>query len=32
MKVRRLTPYISLDADKADGYALQFQKLIACTP
>ena len=30
MKARKLTPYIPLDADKADGYALQFQKLIAC--
>ena len=32
MKARKLIPYISLDADKADDYALQFQKLIACAP
>ena len=30
MKARKLTPYIPSDADKADGYALQFQKFIAC--
>ena len=30
MKARKLTPYIPSDADKAEGYALQFQKLIAC--
>ncbi len=30
MKKRVLTPYSPADADKAEGYALQFQKLIAC--
>ena len=30
MKKRKLTPYTPSDADKAEGYALQFQKLIAC--
>ena len=30
MKARKLTPYVPFDADKAEGYALQFQKLIAC--
>ena len=30
MKARKLTPYTPSDADKAEGYALQFQKLIAC--
>ena len=30
MKKRKLTPYVPLDADKAEGYARQFQKLIAC--
>ena len=30
MKARKLTPYIPSDADKVEGYALQFQKLIAC--
>ena len=30
MKARNLTPYIPSDSDKAEGYALQFQKLITC--
>lgn len=30
MKKRELTPYTPADADKAEGYAQQFQKLIAC--
>lgn len=30
MKARKLAPYIPSDADRAETYALQFQKLIAC--
>lgn len=30
MKESKLTPYVPADADRAEGYALQFQKLIAC--
>ena len=30
MKARKLTPYVPQDADRAETYALQFQKLIAC--
>ena len=30
MKARKLAPYVPFDADKAEDYALQFQKLIAC--
>lgn len=30
MKARKLAPYVPLDADRAEGYALKFQKMIAC--
>ena len=30
MKARKLMPYVPADADKAESYALQFQKLLAC--
>lgn len=30
MKVRVLKPYVPLDADRADQYAVKFQKMIAC--
>ena len=30
MKNRKLAPYVPQDADRAETYALQFQKLIAC--